>query len=49
MRYVITDAIWDVVGPMVERRGSPLGPGPDLPDRMCFEAVLYRAGRLPLA
>jgi transposase len=28
---------------MVERCGSPLGPEPDLPDRMFLEAVLYRA------
>ena len=43
MRYVITDEIWAVLGPMVERCTSPLGPEPDLPDRMFFEAVLYRA------
>jgi transposase len=43
MRYLITDAIWDVFGPMVEACGSPLGPEPELPDRMFFEAVLYRA------
>ncbi len=43
MRHLITDGIWDVFGPMVERCGSPLGPEPDLPDRMFFEAVLYRA------
>src|SRR4051812_22801393 len=43
MRYLITDAIWDVLGPMVERCASPFGPEPDLPDRMFFEAVLYRA------
>jgi putative transposase len=43
MRYVITDEIWAVLGPMVERCTSPLGPEPDLPDRLFFEAVLYRA------
>jgi putative transposase len=43
MRRIITDEIWDVLGPMVERCGSPLGPEPELPDRMFFEAVLYRA------
>jgi transposase len=43
MRHVITDEIRDVLGPMVERCTSPLGPEPDLPDRMSFEAVLYRA------
>jgi putative transposase len=42
MRYLITDDIWDVLGPMVEACGSPLGPDPELPDRMFFEAVLYR-------
>jgi putative transposase len=40
MRYAITDATWDVMGPMVRRRKSPLGPAPGLPDRMFFEAVL---------
>lgn len=43
MRYLITEAIWDVFGPLVERCASPLGPEPELPDRMFFEAVLYRA------
>jgi transposase len=43
MRRIITDEIWDVLGPMVELCGSPLGPEPELPDRMFFEAVLYRA------
>jgi transposase len=43
MRHIITDEIWEVLGPMVERCGSPLGPEPGLPDRMFFEAVLYRA------
>ena len=43
MRYAITDATWDVMGPMVQRCKSPLGPAPDLPDRMFFEAVLYWA------
>jgi putative transposase len=43
MRYAITDGIWDVMGPMVQRCKSPLGPAPDLPDRMFFEAVLYWA------
>ena len=28
---------------MVERCKSPFGPEPELPDRMFFEAVLYRA------
>ncbi len=43
MRYAITDEIWAVMGPMVERCKSRLGPAPDLPDRMFFEAVLYWA------
>jgi transposase len=43
MRYVITDEIWHVMGPMVQRCKSPNGPEPDLPDRMFFEAVLYIA------
>lgn len=43
MRHVITDEIWEVFGPMVERCRSPLGPEPELADRMFFEAVLYWA------
>jgi transposase len=43
MRYAITDEIWAVLGPMVERCKSPFGPEPDVPDRMFFEAVLYWA------
>src|SRR4051794_12110119 len=43
MRYVITDEVWAIFGPMVEQCRSPLGPEPDLPDRMFFEAVLYWA------
>jgi putative transposase len=43
MRYAITDEIWAVMGPMVERHKSRLGPVPILPDRMFFEAVLYWA------
>jgi transposase len=43
MRHVITDEIWSVFGPMVERHRSPFGPEPELPDRMFFEAVLYWA------
>lgn len=43
MRRIITGEIWAVLGPMVEEGRSPLGPEPDLPDRMFFEAVLYRA------
>ena len=43
MRLAITDEIWAVMGPMVERCKSRLGPAPDLPDRMFFGAVLYWA------
>ena len=43
MRYLITDEIWAVFGPMVKDRRSKLGPEPELSDRMFFEAVLYRA------
>ena len=43
MRLAITDEIWAVMGPMVERCKSRLGPDPELPDRMFFEAVLYWA------
>jgi transposase len=43
MRYAITDETWAIFGPMVETCKSPLGPEPQLPDRMFFEAVLYWA------
>lgn len=43
MRRPITDAMRAVLGPMVGRCRSNQGPEPDLPDRMFFEAVLYRA------
>ena len=43
MRLAITDEIWAVMGPMVDRCKSRLGPQPELPDRMFFEAVLYWA------
>lgn len=43
MRQAITDQIWDIMGPMVDRCKSRLGPEPLLPDRMFFEAVLYWA------
>ena len=43
MRHTITDEIWAVLGPMVKECRSPLGPEPQLPDRMFFEAVLYWA------
>ena len=43
MRHIITDEIWTVLGPMVQRCRSPLGPAPELSDRMFFEAVFYWA------
>ena len=43
MRYLITDGIWAEFGPMVEACTSPLGPEPELSERMFFEAVLYWA------
>ena len=43
MRRIITDEIWAVLGPMVEECRSPLGPEPELPDRLFFEAVFYWA------
>jgi putative transposase len=43
MRYAISDEVWAVWGPMVERCRSRLGPEPTLPDRMFFEAILYWA------
>lgn len=43
MRYAISDETWAVMGPMVDRCKSRLGPAPELPDRMFFEAVLYWA------
>ena len=43
MRHIITDEIWTVLGPMVQRCRSPLGPAPELSDRIFFEAVFYWA------
>jgi putative transposase len=43
MRYLITDEIWAEFGPMVEACTSPLGPEPELSERMFFEAILYWA------
>jgi putative transposase len=44
MRYVLTDDLWAVMGPLVGRakrhRG---GQRPETPDRVFFEAVLYWA------
>ena len=43
MRSAITDATWGTMGPMVQHCKSSLGPAPELPNRMFFEAALYRA------
>jgi transposase len=43
MRYAISDQVWAVMGPIVERHKAKIGPPPLLPDRMFFEAVLYVA------
>src|SRR6059058_1821746 len=44
MRYVITDAIWAELGPLVERaKRSPAGAKPGVPERLFLEALLYRA------
>lgn len=44
MRWMITDALWDVLGPAAQQakrhRG---GQKPKLPDRLFFEALLYIA------
>ena len=43
MRYMITDEIWTVMGPLVEAHTSPHGPAPKISERMFFEALLYVA------
>jgi len=44
MRYMITDELWDILGPRVEQAKRFKGGNPPLlPDRMFFEAVLYWA------
>ena len=44
MRYVLTDDLWAVMGPLVERaKRHKGGQKPDTPDRLFFEAVLYWA------
>jgi putative transposase len=44
MRYMITDDLWAVMGPLVERaKRYTSGQRPGLPDRMFFEALLYWA------
>ena len=39
MRHLITGAIWYVLSPLVVCFASPLGPEPELPDRMFFKAA----------
>ena len=42
MRYMITDELWSVMGPCVERaKRYKCGQPPVLPERLFFEAVLY--------
>ncbi len=43
MRFEITDELWAVLGPMVQRCRSPLGPAPELPDRLFFDAIFHWA------
>ena len=44
MRYMLTDGLWAVMGPLVERaKRYKSGQPPALPDRAFFEAVLYWA------
>jgi transposase len=42
MRYMLTDELWAVMGPLVERaKRYTCGQPPKLAERMFFEAVLY--------
>ena len=44
MRYMLTDELWAVLGPLVERAKRFKGGQPPVtPDRVFFEAVLYWA------
>jgi putative transposase len=44
MRYMLTDDLWAVMGPLVGRaKRHTSGQRPALPDRMFFEALLYWA------
>src|SRR5947207_4188402 len=44
MRYMLSDDLWAVMGPLVERaKRHTSGQPPRLADRMFFEAVLYWA------
>lgn len=44
MRYMLSDAMWDTLGPVAERaKRYPQGQKPGLPDRQFVEALLYVA------
>src|SRR4051812_7255238 len=44
MRYTLTDELWAVLGPLVERaKRHRAGQKPETPDRDFFEALLYLA------
>jgi putative transposase len=44
MRYMLTDELWAILGPLVEKAKTHRGgQPPELPDRAFFEAVLYWA------
>src|SRR6266508_3157185 len=44
MWYLLTEALWDALGPLVERaKKNRQGPKPKLADRDFFEALLYLA------
>jgi putative transposase len=42
MRQMLTNPVWDHLGPMIERaKRSPVGAKPRLPDRCFLEALLF--------
>jgi putative transposase len=42
MRYMLTDELWAVMGPLVaQAKRNRQGQRPELPDRQFFEALLY--------
>lgn len=44
MRYMLTDELWAVMGPLVEQaKKHKGGQKPETPDRVFFEAILYWA------
>src|SRR6187399_3767391 len=44
MRYMITDELWTILHPLVERAKTHKGGQPPvIPDRLFFEAILYWA------